>query len=250
MDLHLLGKTVLITGGSRGIGAACARSFAAEGCNLILIARKQESLEKIQIELAKMYGVQVEVHALDLRNASDLACASALAKSVDILVNNAGDIPVGTIDSIDDSAWRAAWELKLFGYINLTRDAYSSMKVRQSGVIVNVIGMAAERASYDYLCGSTANAALAAFTKGVGLGSSKFGVRVMGVHPPSTRTERIEELRKDAARRRYGDETRTEDLVRDGVFLPAIDPGQVADMVVYLASPRAHQLSGIVVNLA
>jgi len=112
------------------------------------------------------------------------------------------------------------------------------MKAHRSGVIVNVIGMAGARASYDYLCGSTANAGLAAFTKGLGLGSKEFGVRVMGVHPPSTRTERIDNMLKATAKQRYGDETRTADLIREGIFLPAIEPEQVADAVVYLASPQ------------
>jgi NAD(P)-dependent dehydrogenase (short-subunit alcohol dehydrogenase family) len=71
----------------------------------------------------------------------------------------------------------------------------------------------------------------------------------MGVHPPSTRTERIEKLLKSTAQQRYGDQTRTADLIKEGVFLPAIEPQQVADAVTYLASPRASQLSGIVVNL-
>lgn len=249
MDLHLAGKTVLITGGSKGIGAACATSFAAEGCNLILAARNQALLAAVQADIVARFKVNVEVHSLDLRDSADLKRAAALCEKVDILVNNAGDIPAGTIETLDEIKWRHAWELKLFGYINLSREAYALMKARQSGVIINVIGMAGERASYDYICGSTANAALAAFTKGMGLGSTKFGVRVMGVHPPSTRTERIANLLKSAAKQRYGDESRIADLIKEGVFLPAIEPEQVADAVVYLASPRASQLSGIVVNL-
>ena len=249
MDLDLGGKTVLITGSSKGIGAACARSFAAEGCNLILVARTRALLEQVQAGIVAAQGVKVDVHAVDLREPAGLERTAELCRDVDILVNNAGDIPAGTIETLDEAKWRHAWELKLFGYINLSRQVYASMKQRRSGVIVNVIGMAGERASYEYICGSTANAGLAAFTKGLGLGSTKFGVRVLGVHPPSTRTERIETMMRTAAKQRYGDETRTADLVRDGVFLPAIDPEQVADAVVYLASPRASQISGIVVNL-
>lgn len=249
MDLQLAEKTVLITGGSKGIGAACAQSFAAEGCNLILVARNHSHLEAVQAEIRAKYGVKVDVHAIDLREPVGIEQAAELCKTADVLVNNAGDIPAGTIESLGEMKWRHAWELKLFGYINLSRHAYASMKLRRSGVIVNVIGMAAERASYDYICGSTANAALTAFTKGLGLGSTQFGVRIMGVHPPSTRTERIDTMLRAAAMQRYGDETRTGDLIKEGVFLPAIDPEQVADAVVYLASPRASQLSGIVVNL-
>ena len=249
LDLHLAGKTVLITGGSKGIGAACAQSFAAEGCNLILVARNQALLTSVQNQILDTHPVKVETHSLDLRDQTNFTQAAKLCATVDILVNNAGDIPSGTLKMLDEAQWRNAWELKLFGYINLSREAYAFMTERQSGVIINVIGMAAERASYDYICGSTANAALAAFTKGLGLGSKKFGVRVMGVHPPSTRTERIDKLLQSTAQQRYGDTTRTADLIKDGIFLPAIEPQQVADAVTYLASPRASQLSGIVVNL-
>ncbi|MEO7241732.1 MAG: short-chain dehydrogenase/reductase [Variovorax sp.] len=249
MDLHLADKTVLVTGGSKGIGLACAESFAAEGCNLILVARNQENLEAAQTSIQLRHNVHVDIHGIDLRGPVGVERAAEFCKAADILVNNAGDIPAGTIETLDEVSWRHAWELKVFGYINLSRCAYAFMKSRGSGVIVNVIGMAAERASYDYICGSTGNAALAAFTKGLGSQSRRFGVRVVGVHPPSTRTERIDKMLRVAAMQRYGDETRTEDLVKDGVFLPAIDPDQVADAVVYLASPRASQLSGIVVNL-
>lgn len=250
MDLGLGGKTVLITGGSKGIGAACARSFAAEGANLVLVARNQALLEQVQTGIGAKHGVKVEVHSADLREAGGLARTAELCRRADILVNNAGDIPAGTIETLDEATWRHAWELKVFSYINLSRDAYRAMKQRASGVIVNVIGMFGERPSYDYLCGSMANAGLAAFTKALGVESIKFGVRVLGVNPPSTRTERVDIVRKAAARQRYGDETRTADLVKDGVFSPAIDPEQVADAVVYIASPRASQISGIVVNLA
>src|SRR3989454_235718 len=99
----------------------------------------------------------------------------------------------GTIESLDESKWRHAWELKLFGYINLTRELFRRMKARKRGVIVNIIGMAAENPTFEYLCGGAANAGLAAFTKGMGKGSREHGVRVLGVHPPSTRTDRSEE---------------------------------------------------------
>lgn len=249
MDLHLGGKTALITGGSKGIGAACARSFAAEGCNLILVARNQALLEQVQSDIAAKQGVKVEVLCADLREPAGFERTAVLCRGADILVNNAGDIPAGTIETLDEAKWRHAWELKPFGYINLSRAAYASMKERGAGVIINIIGMFGERPAYDYICGSTANAGLAAFTKALGLESITFGVRVVGVHPPSTLTERIDVVRKMAAKQRYGDEARTADLVKEGIFRRAIDPEQVADAVAYLASPRASQISGIVVNL-
>ena len=245
MDLALKGKSVLITGGSKGIGLACAKSFAAEGCLIHLAARNLARLEEARRTLAG----EVEVHAVDLRDGGALRSLAAECGHVDILVNNAGDIPGGTIESLDEARWRHAWELKVFGYVNLTREIFSRMKARKSGVIVNVIGMAGENPSFEYICGSAANAGLAAFTKGMGKGSREHGVRILGVHPPSTRTDRILAVMRAAAMAKLGDENRYEELIGTGIFGTMIEPEQVGDTVAFLASPRAGQLSGIIVNL-
>lgn len=249
MDLKLAGNTVMITGGSKGIGASCARSFAAEGCSLKLVARNREALETTAQAIRARYDVRVETHALDLRAPADLERAMALCSDLDILVNNAGDIPAASLDRLDDAAWRHAWELKVFAYIALSRAAFVAMRERGRGVITNVIGMAAERPTFEYICGASANAGLAAFTKALGQGSLRHGVRVMGVHPPSTKTERIDAIQRMLAKQHYGDESRVDDLFKDKLATPAIDPEQVADAVVYLSSPRASQLTGIVMNL-
>jgi len=123
------------------------------------------------------------------------------------------------------------------------------MKTRRSGVIVNVIGMAAENPSFEYICGATANAGLAVFTKALGKGSIEHGVRVVGIHPPSTRTDRILAVMKAAAKAKLGDENRYEELIAAGSFGGMIEPEQVGDMVAFLASARAGRLSGVVVNL-
>jgi NAD(P)-dependent dehydrogenase (short-subunit alcohol dehydrogenase family) len=243
MDLGLKGKSVLITGGSKGIGLACAKSFAAEGCRVHIASRNKDTLE------AAAKSVGGKAHVADLRDGSALHALAEACADVDILVNNAGDIPGGTIEAIDEAKWRHAWELKVFGYVNLTRELFSRMKARKSGVIVNVIGMAGEKPSFEYICGSMANAGLGAFTKGMGSGSAAFGVRVLGVHPPATRTDRIIPLMKAAAKEKLGDENRWQELVGTGSFGAMIEPEQVADTVVFLASPRAGKLSGVMVNL-
>ena len=245
MDLGLKGKAVLVTGGSKGIGFACAQSFAAEGCRVHIASRSRERLEAA----AKSLGKEAQIHVADLRDGAALRALAAACAHVDILVNNAGDIPGGTIETIDEAKWRHAWELKVFGYVNLTRELFARMKARKSGVIVNVIGMAAEHPSFEYVCGSMANAGLGAFTKAMGKGSSEHGVRVLGVHPPATRTDRIIPLMKAAAKEKLGDENRWEELIGTGSFGQMIEPEQVADTVAFLASPRAGKLSGVMLNL-
>ena len=239
MDLGLKGKSVLVTGGSKGIGLASAKAFAAEGCRLHLASRDKDRLA----QAAKALGGDVKIHPADLRDAGQLKKLAADCADIDILVNNAGDIPGGTLEALDDAKWRHAWELKVFGFINLTRELYPRLKAR-NGVIVNVIGMAAEHGTFEYICGATANAGLANFTKALGRGYPQNGVRVVGVHPPSTRTDRIITLMKAQAKAKFGDESRYEELMGN-----VIEAEQVGDTVCFLASARAGQLSGVVLNL-
>ena len=249
MKLGLEGKTVLITGGSKGIGRACAMAFAAEGCKLHLVSRDAGRLEAARNAILTAHPVEVRVHPADLRDGEKVKRIAAECADAEILVNNAGDIPGGSIDQIDEAKWRHAWDLKLFGYINMTREMLAHMRARGRGVIVNVIGMAGEKPSWDYICGAVANAGLAAFTKGLGAKSPEFGIRIVALHPPATRTDRITTLLKTVAKNKYGDESRVEDVLKDGSFGRVIEPEQVADTVAFLASPRAGQLSGVVLNL-
>jgi len=165
MDLGLKGKSVLVTGGSKGIGLACAKAFAAEGCKVHLAARDKDRLG----QAAKPLGATT--HSVDLRDGAALRQLAKACSDVDILVNNAGDIPGGTIESLDEAKWRHAWELKVFGFINLTREMYPHLKKRK-GVIVNVIGMAGEHGTFEYICGAAANAGLANFTKALAMRST------------------------------------------------------------------------------
>ncbi len=210
-----------------------------------IAARDRARLDKAKADIGK----GVVPHAVDLRDGAALRGLAETCAEVDILVNNAGDIPGGTLESVDEERWRHAWELKVFAYINLSRLLYARMKSRRSGVIVNVIGMAAEHPTFEYLCGAAGNAGLAAFTKGLGRGMPEHGVRVLGVHPPSTRTDRIVAVMKGAAKAKFGDENRWKELEGSGPFAGLIEPEQVADVVTFLASPRCAQLSGMVVNL-
>jgi NAD(P)-dependent dehydrogenase (short-subunit alcohol dehydrogenase family) len=249
MDLGLKGKTVLITGGSKGIGLACAMRFAAEGCHLHLVSRDAGRLESARDAVRSKHPVQVMLHPADLRDGEAVKRVAAAAGAIDILVNNAGVIAGGSVLHIDEAKWRHAWDLKVFGYINMTREVLAGMKARGHGVIVNVIGMAGEKPSYEYICGAVANAGLAAFTKGLGVKTPEFGIRVLAVHPPATRTDRIMTLVRSVAKQKYGDESRADDVLKDGSFGRVIEPEQVADTVAFLASDRAGQLSGVVLNL-
>ena len=127
MDLNLSGRSALITGGSKGIGRAIAERLAAEGCRLNLVARSPADLEQAAAELTSRHGVAVQAHVMDLAARGCAATLAARCPALDILVNNAGSTPRGTLVEVDDERWRAAFDLKLYGYIDLTRHFYAQM---------------------------------------------------------------------------------------------------------------------------
>jgi len=249
MDLFLRGKRVLITGASKGIGAAAADAFAEEGCDIDLAARNEAALRELSDRLQRTHGVRAKVHVVDLRLAADIDRLVSQTRDVDVLINNAGDIPGGSLDQVDEAAWRHAWDLKVFGYINLTRHLYTAMKQRGGGVIINDIGAAGERFDFNYIAGSTGNAALMAFTRALGGRSLNDRIRVIGINPGPVETDRIVTLLKAQALNRFGDETRYAELTAHFPLGRPAKPREVADTMVFLASDRAGYTSGVVYTI-
>jgi NAD(P)-dependent dehydrogenase (short-subunit alcohol dehydrogenase family) len=246
MDLGLKSRVALITGASRGIGFAAAQSLAAEGCELHIAARTKTDIEEAAHRLATEHAVKVTPHTRDL---SDPAAIEQLAKdcaSVDILVNNAGAIPKGLFEKTSDTGIRQAWDLKLFGYLNLARPLYRAMCARGRGVIVNIIGIAGERPPFDGVAGAAANAALIAFTKALGSHSLERGVRVVAINPGPTRTERQMKRFKERALVELSDASRYTELLGSKPFA---EPRHIGDAVAFLASDRAEFITGTLINI-
>ena len=153
MDLNLRGRTALITGASKGIGLASAECLAAEGVNVILVSRTKTDLDTARARIATRHNVNVSVHAYDLSDSCNVKRLADEHPDIDILVNNAGAIPGGDLQAIDEQRWRDAWDLKVFGYINMCRRFYTEMKSRGSGVIINILGMAGEKMDRGYIAG-------------------------------------------------------------------------------------------------
>jgi 3-oxoacyl-[acyl-carrier protein] reductase len=249
MDLKLRGRTVLITGGSKGIGLSIGKWFAAEGCHLRLAARSQEALAEASAAIAKTANVEVKTYPLDLSDQAARDKLVAACPDVDILVNNAGAIPGGTIDEVNDAAWRAGWDLKVFGYINMTRSYLKLMRARKKGVIVNIIGSAGESLGADYVAGSVGNAAIMAFTRSIGTVSIDDGVRVVGVNPGPVATERIEVLGRKRAARELGDENRWKEYHKNMPYGRAATVDEIAPTVVFLASDLSSYTSGAIFSV-
>lgn len=249
MDLSLKGKKVAVTGASKGIGAGIAEVFAEEGCELHLIARSKDLLEQLAGKLAGAHGVKVSIHEVDLRNSGDVDRVAKAIGDVDVLVNNAGDIPGGTLDAVDEEKWRKGWDLKVYGYVNLTRAIYASMKASGGGVIVNNIGVAGERVMFDYIAGSAGNAALMAFTQALGSRSLDDNIRVVGVSPGPVETDRIVSLMKTKAAAQFGDESRYQELMAHWPLGRPAKIREIAETVVFMASPRSSYTSATIVAI-
>ena len=248
MQLGLANKTVLITGASQGIGLACAHTFAAEGCHLHLAARNGSAMAQTKTEIEAKHPVRVTVHEADLSTTDAMDTLAAAAADADILVNNAGDIPAGSLGIVSDAALRAGFDLKVFGYITLTRAFYARMKGR-GGAIVNIIGNSGENWDASYFAGSTGNAALMSFTKAIGGASLNDGVRVVGINPGPVATARMLKIMKRKAIDMLGDEARWEELYDRYPGKRPATAEEVADLTAFLASPRAGYITGTIVTI-
>ncbi len=247
MDLGLNGRRVLVTGGSQGIGLAVARGFLHEGARVTIVARDEARLARAAAGLSQVAGAEVHTRSADLAREGTAQALADAFPDTDILVNNAGAIPTGDIFAVDEARWRAAWDLKVYGYVNLMRAMYVHMRGRGPKVIVNMLGIGGERPQWRYVCGNAANVALAGVTKSLGGRSIDDGIRVVAVNPGGVETERMVAIQKARAARELGDADRWREFFADKPLRRAATPDEVANVILFLASDKASWVSGAVV---
>ena len=249
MDLGLTHKVVMVTGGSKGIGLACARAFLAEGAKVGIVSRSAENLAKAKAELG-----DVATHAADLIDAAAAAGAVDAIETalgpIDILVTSAGAAQRTPADELTPAHWRAAMDAKYFSYVNVIDPLIKRMAARGRGVIVNVIGQGGKIASPIHLAGGSANAALMLATAGLANAYAGRGVRVVGLNPGLTATGRVAEgMKADAAARGISVEAALEAGVAKIPLGRMAEPEEIAATALFLASDKASYVTGVTISM-
>ncbi len=253
MKLGLDGRVVLITGGSKGIGLACARMFAQEGARVAIASRSQENLEKARQELTQE-GITVFTVRADFSNAKDAqAAVSATEKElgpIDVLINSAGAAKRRNIDAYNAEAWQEGMNSKYFPYVFAMDAVRPRMLERKRGSIVNIIGHGGKVARLIHLAGGAANAALMLVTAGWATALAPHGIRVNGINPSATLTERMAGGMKAEAE--LQGITEAEAIKRHLAKIPFgrfATPEEVAAVAVFLASDQASYVTGAVIPM-
>jgi NAD(P)-dependent dehydrogenase (short-subunit alcohol dehydrogenase family) len=249
MDLALSNKNVLVTGGSKGIGLACAARFAGEGARVAIISRSRVNLDQANAELPGVVTIAADlVHEAEALRALDEA--EAALGPLDVLVNSAGAAKRYTPEELTAGAWHQAMDAKFFSYIQITTLALHRMAARGHGVVVNIIGSGGKVASPVHLPGGAANAALMLATSGLAAAFGPRGVRVVGINPGSTLTGRVTQGLE--AESRLTGLSPDEVLSRQQQRIPLGrmgDPDEIARVAVFLASDAASYVTGAIVAM-
>jgi 3-oxoacyl-[acyl-carrier protein] reductase/bacilysin biosynthesis oxidoreductase BacG len=252
METNLTGKVAIVTGGSAGIGLACVKALLAEGVNVV-IASKQRALETAdslrpvkegEQQKERVFGIKAD---LTEPGKADMVAQTAIDGfgKIDILINCAGAARAGAFLDLSDQDFLDAWTLKLLGYIRMIRAVLPHMIGRSDGRIVNIIGAAGRTPSATFLAGSTANAALINFTRGISKEIAQHNIRINAISPSLTETERANRLAEQTAQAKgisvaevMSDSTRSIPIGR------LIQPSEIASLAVFLVSDLASSITG------
>lgn len=251
MDLQLHGKRALVTGGSKGIGLAIARQFAAEGVDVALAARNAAEVQAAAEALAQETGRKVIGLTADTNEEASVKAliAGTIAQlgDLDILVNAAakpgGQTPPPPLAGVTDTLFWDDVNVKVLGYLRTAREAAPHMIAAGWGRIINISGLAARQTGS--IVGSVRNVAVAALTKNLADELGPKGINVTVVHPGLTRTERtaprVAEIQERTGQSVEDVEARLAANVSIGRI---VDAAEVADVVAFLASPRSVAING------
>ena len=251
MDLNLANKTGIVTGGSAGIGLACAKALFKEGINIVIAAHEGvdeavENITEIGVVMQDNTAVPMKVD-LSKSDQAKKVVEKAIDRfgGIDILINCAGAAKAGSFLDLTDNDFLDAWTLKLLGYIRMIREVVPHMIKQRDGCIINIVGAAGRTPPTTFLAGSTANAALINFTRGVSKELAPHNIRINAISPAATATERAKRLAEQTARAKnisleevLGETTKSIPIGR------MISPSEIAALALFLISDHASSITG------
>jgi NAD(P)-dependent dehydrogenase (short-subunit alcohol dehydrogenase family) len=254
MDLDLSGKTALVTGASRGIGAAIAAELAREGVHVCLAARDQAKLQEVAASITALSGSnRTTVIAGDLRQPAAVQAAVDAAVAafgrLDILVNNAGATRRADFFALTEEDWQDGFALKFHGYVRATRAAWPHLREAR-GAIVNIVGVGSRAGSAEFTIGGAVNVALLNFTKAMAEIGIRHGVRVNAINPGLIETERFgRNIERVCRERGLNREQAIAFLLASHGTTRVGQPEEIGWLAAYLASPRADFIQGCVIDI-
>ena len=257
MDLKLLGKRAVVTGGSRGIGKAIARTLAEEGVSVVISARGREALEATAEELTNETGSTVTGVVADTGSDDSVCNLIAEAKSIlggiDILVNCAarpgGQSTVPSLAGVTTEEFNDHMNVKVMGYLRCAREVAPIMIDQGWGRIINISGMASRNTGT--VVGSMRNVAVTAMTKNLAAELGMHGINVTVIHPGMTRTEATEGVvARRAAAEGISEAEVEQNLAQGNLSGTIIDSSDIAYVATMLASPLSIAINGDVIAAA
>src|SRR3954463_6342357 len=249
MELLLKDRVVLITGGSKGIGLACAHAFLREGARIAIASRDESNLESAGAQLGKVLLIKADLSRSD-DAAHMLRQAEASLGPIDVLINSAGAAKRYPPDELNAQAWHAAMDAKYFTYVHAMDVVLPSMRARKRGNVVNIIGTGGKVASPIHLPGGAANSALMLASVGLAAVYGKYGVRINAINPGATLSDRIREALELEAAAKGTTVQKALDQGQARVPLGRYaDPADIARVALFLASDQAAYVTGAVIPM-
>jgi 3-oxoacyl-[acyl-carrier protein] reductase len=254
MDLGLRNKRALVTGASRGLGYAIAKTLTAEGCHIAINSRSAEKINASAEQLAKeahskVFGLAGDVTHPDFPGELVMAAVEKLG-SLDILVCNAGGPPPGAFETFDDATWQKAIDLSFMSHVRLIKAALPYLRKSQAASVLTVTSYSVKQPIPNLVLSNSIRAATVGLTKSLALELGREGIRFNSILPAWTETERVGELM--SARAKTNGTTVEEEIAKQSKESPMgrmASPQEFANAAVFLLSPAASYVTGVMLTV-